>query len=629
MSNLEQMPETLGRIRQEMSSLAQASADVWARLRTPPPMTLFSMVTNDIREASKELSSFNQQSKAINKLESTQDKMQLSRKRLDSAKARVVTLEADIHLSTPENHSAEQLQILQEARSLSAKQFKKHENLSKSASKQTESLRAKGINTNDIPAEKLRVQDQIQTTAANRQQSLELKGNLIGQKYKSRQQSVSQLKDVSASAKAFAQPKLELAKSLLKPGADLEAGLSEVQAMLHLNNGDPRTAALRQQSLSMAASGHAPSEVVAKQKALAESGMNADQVLAQTPAALNGATPAEQMAVTVKGDNLDGDITKLFASWDTIRINLFAGQSDALRQLTQTATGWLNTLNTWITDNPQMVNALLGLALGVTGLVSGLGFLGGVIAPVLSGVNMLMAGAGLLGTVFSGAGGIMAGAFAAVGGPVVALIAIIAGIAIVVAQLWEPIKAFVGGVIEGFTAAMGPVSDAFAPFKAALGWITDLFKPIEFTQETLNGVGDVGKKVGAAIAQLFVDLNEAFSQIGAGLNWLRKGIDSIFGLNKSDDKESSNSDSAEPNAPSFGDSAPSSGGALNLYQPARTNTSNSLTDNRSTTVNLSYSATNGADKDQFIGWFNEATNQREWNKTNDRLGQFGYGGMYS
>jgi hypothetical protein len=275
------------------------------------------------------------------------------------------------------------------------------------------------------------------------------------------------------------------------------------------------------------------------------------------------------------------------------------------------------------------VNALLGLALGVTGLISGLGFLGGVIAPVLSGVNMLMAGAGLLGTVFSGVGGIMAGAFAAVGGPVIALIAIIAGIAIVVAQLWEPIKAFVGGVIEGFTAAMGPVGDAFAPFKAALGWITDLFKPIEFTQETLNGVGDVGKNVGAAIAGLLADLNEAFSQIGTGLSWVRKGIDWVFGWNKSDDQESANNDSGEPNAPLFGNSATPSGGALSLYQPANTNTSNSLTDNRSTTVNLSYSTTNGADKDQFIGWFNEATNQREWNKTNDRLGQFGYGGMYS
>ncbi|PKB86226.1 hypothetical protein A8A01_28465 [Ewingella americana] len=483
-------------------------------------MTLFSMVTNDIREASKELSSFNQQSKAINKLESTQDKMQLSRKRLDSAKARVVTLEADIHLSTPENHSAEQLQILQEARSLSAKQFKKHENLSKSASKQTESLRAKGINTNDIPAEKLRVQDQIQTTAANRQQSLELKGNLIGQKYKSRQQSVSQLKDVSASAKAFAQPKLELAKSLLKPGADLEAGLSEVQAMLHLNNGDPRMAALRQQSLSMAASGHAPSDVVAKQKALAKGGMSADQVLAQTPAALNGATPAEQMAVTVKGDNLDGDITKLFARWDTIRINLFAGQSDALRQLTQTATGWLNTLNTWITDNPQMVNALLGLALGVTGLISGLGFLGGVIAPVLSGVNMLMAGAGLLGTVFSTVGATIAAAFAVIGWPVIALIALIIGVGVAIAKLWEPIKAFVGGVVEGFSSVLGPIGEAFAPFKTAFNLITDLLKPIKYTQSELQNLSNSGQQVGEMFARVLTFPTKLFGLLRSEISGL-------------------------------------------------------------------------------------------------------------
>jgi hypothetical protein len=85
------------------------------------------------------------------------------------------------------------------------------------------------------------------------------------------------------SALAFAQPKLELAKSVLKPGADFEAGISEVQSLLRLKNGDPRIAALRQQGLSMVVSGHAPSEVVAKQKDLATKGMNADQVLTQTP----------------------------------------------------------------------------------------------------------------------------------------------------------------------------------------------------------------------------------------------------------------------------------------------------------------------------------------------------------
>lgn len=534
------------------------------------------------------------------------------------------------------NKQSRQLEKLNEAKEKLAAEGPPLFNSQYSIDKKAKKLKTDGIDADKAPEEQFLIEikkqlatDQLTKLRQQRPAQIEQKGAEIGTRYRSHAEKISQLSSVSANAKAFAQPKLELAKGLLKPGADLEAGLSEVQAMLHLNNGDPRTAALRQQSLSMAASGHAPSDVVAKQKSLAESGMNADQVLAQTPMALNGATPAEQRAVTVKGDNLAGDITKLFASWDTIRINLFAGQSDALRQLTQTATGWLNTLNTWITDNPQMVNGLLGLALGITGLISGLGFLGGVIAPVLSGVNMLMAGAGLLGTVFSGAGGIMAGACAAVGGPVIALIAIIAGLAIVVAQLWEPIKAFVGGVIEGFTAAMGPVGDAFAPFKAALGWITDLFKPIEFTQETLNGVGDVGKNVGAAIAGLLADLNEAFSQIGAGLSWVRKGIDWVFGWNKDDDKKSSNSDSAAPSPPLLGDSASPTGGALSLYQPAQTNASNSLTDNRATTVNLSFNATPETDKNQVMGWIKEAADQQEWNKTNDRLGQFGYGGMYS
>lgn len=592
MSNLEQMPETLERIRQHMSSLKEAMGDVWKRFTNVPEKNLYSVMSEDIVDVSQKLNELNKQSRQLEKLDVAKEKLAADGPTL----------------------------------------FNSQYSIDKRAKK----LKINGIDADKAPEEqflieikKQQVTNQLTKLRQQRPAQLEQKGAEIGTQYKSRADKIGQLSNVSANAKAFAQPKLELAKNFLKPGADLEAGLSELQAMLHLNNGDPRTAALRQQSLSMAASGHTPSDVVAKQKALAESGMNASQVLAQTPAALNGATPAEQMAVTVKGDNLDGDITKLFASWDTIRINLFAGQSDALRQLTQTATSWLNTLNTWITDNPQMVNALLGLALGVTGLISGLGFLGGVIAPVLSGVNMLMAGAGLLGTVFSGVGGIMAGAFAAVGSPVIALIAIIAGIAIVVAQLWEPIKAFVGGVIEGFTAAMGPVGDAFAPFKAALGWITDLFKPIEFTQETLNGVGDVGKNVGAAIAGLLADLNEAFSQIGAGLSWVRKSIDWVFGWNKDDDKKSSDSDSTAPSAPLLGDSASPTGDGLSLYQPAKTNTSNSLTDNRATTVNLSFNATPGTDKNQIMGWIKEAADQQEWNKTNDRLGQFGYGGMYS
>jgi len=425
---------------------------------------------------------------------------------------------------------------------------------------------------------------------------------------------------------AVALKKQELAKNIFQPGADLQKGLSEMQAKLGLKNSDPRLAALRQQTLSMANSGHSPADVLAQQSNLAASGLNADQILAQTPAALNGATPVAQTEVRVKGDNLDGDITKLFATWDTIRINLFDGQSAALRELTQTATGWLTTLNTWITDNPQLVNSLMTVALGITGLVGGLGFLGTVIAPVLSGVNMLMAAAGLLGGVFTSTGGVIAAAFAAIGLPLLPVIALIAGIGIAVVKLWDPISAFVSGMIEGFSSVMGPVSDAFAPFQTALTWITDLFAPIKFSKDELNGYSEIGKNVGEALAAIFVTLNKAVAQIGEVFNWARKGIDSVLNFFSDD----SNEPPAQQNTSvDFGNSMTPSGGVLSLYQPAKANAANTLTDNRATTVNLSFTATPETDQQQVQKWISEAIDQHDSNKTTAQLSQFGFGGYYS
>lgn len=542
MSNLEQLPHTLEKINQDLAAFRAETDKVRNNLLTLPGKTLFSVVSEDITDAS---------------------------------------LQFEKSLFAPDSETETQA----------------FSGLKKAVASQ--------------PAEKLRQQRPMQ---------MEQRGLEIGQQYKNRELKIDQLKNISSSAFSFAQPKLALAQNFLKPGAALEAGLAEVQSALGLKNGDPHVAALRQQSLSMAAAGHSPAEVVAKQQTLAKNGMNADQVLQQTPAAPNGATPAAQMAVTVKGDNLDGDITKLFATWDTIRINLFDGQSAALRELTQTATSWLGTINTWITDNPVLVNSLLGLALGITGIVGGMGALGMTIAPVLSGINMLMAGAGLLGTIFTGTGGVIATAFAAIGLPLLPVIALIAGIGIAVVKLWEPISAFVGGVIEGFSSVMGPITAAFTPFRTALGWITDLFEPIKFSQDTLSGFTNIGKVVGEAIAEIFVTLNKAVSQIGEVFSWAKKGWDAIFG---NDDAESQ----GIPAAPV--DSISPTGGTLSLYQPAKTSVANSLTDNRATTVNLSFTATPETDHNQIRTWIEDSINQQKWNDTNNLLSQYNNGGIYS
>ena len=542
MSNLEQLPHTLEKINQDLAAFRAETDKVRNNLLTLPGKTLFSVVSEDITDAS---------------------------------------LQFEKSLFAPDSETETQA----------------FSGLKKAVASQA--------------AEKLRQQRPMQ---------MEQRGLEIGQQYKNRELKIDQLKNISSSAFSFAQPKLALAQNFLKPGADLEAGLAEVQSVLGLKNGDPHVAALRQQSLSMAAAGHSPAEVVAKQQTLAKNGMNADQVLEQTPAALNGATPAAQMAVTVKGNNLDGDITKLFATWDTIRINLFDGQSAALRELTQTATSWLGTINTWITDNPVLVNSLLGLALGITGIVGGMGALGMTIAPVLSGINMLMAGAGLLGTIFTGTGGVIATAFAAIGLPLLPVIALIAGIGIAVVKLWEPISAFVGGVIEGFSSVMGPITAAFTPFRTALGWITDLFEPIKFSQDTLSGFTNIGKVVGEAIAEIFVTLNKAVSQIGEVFSWAKKGWDAIFG---NDDAESQ----GIPAAPV--ESISPTGGTLSLYQPAKTSVANTLTDNRATTVNLSFTATPETDHNQIRTWIEDSINQQKWNDTNNLLSQYNNGGIYS
>jgi len=587
MSNLEHMPATLGKINQELSSLKQATADVWSRLTKTPQKNLYSLMSEDIDDVSQKLRELNKQSRQLAKLNDAREKLATNGPTLFNSQY--------------------------------------------SIDKKTKKLKTQGIDAENTPEEQFIVDikkqlanDSITKLKQQRPALIEQKGAEIGAQYKNRAQKISQFKQSSSAMVNFAQPKLELAKSFLKPGAELQAALSEVQSVLGLKNGDPRVAALRQQSLSMASSGHDPAEVVAMQKDLAKNGMSADQVLAQTPLALKGATPAEQMAVTVKGDNLDGDITKLFATWDTLRINLFEGQSSALRELTQTATGWLSTLNTWITDNPQLVNSLLGLALGVTGIIGGLGFLGGAIAPVLSGVSMLIAGASLLGTLFAGVGGIMGAAFALVGGPVIALIAVIAGIGFAVVKLWEPIKAFVGGVIDGFSAAMGPVNDAFSPFSAALGWITDLFKPLKFTQESLSNFSDIGKIVGAAIAEIFVTLNKAFSQIGEVFTAVRKGIDWVFSSDNNDDKSSSDAESSP-----LGNSLSPTGGTLDLYQPAKPNVGANLTDNRTTTQNVAIYATSEMDHNQLQNAVTQALNQQKWDEKNSSLSQYNFGGPYS
>ncbi|KGQ64972.1 hypothetical protein IO43_04270 [Gallibacterium anatis 7990] len=157
---------------------------------------------------------------------------------------------------------------------------------------------------------------------------------------------------------------------------------------------------------------------------------------------------AQKVAETMS-DNLMGDLKGLDSAREALGITIFDGQSNALRELTQTATGWLRTVNEWIKANPELTSkiirwmAILASAATVIGALSiassfilyplarmGLGFLkvGGI---VLS-----------LGGKFLGL--IRAISLLAMANPIIlaiaAVVVALAGVAYLIYKNWEPLS---------------------------------------------------------------------------------------------------------------------------------------------------------------------------------------------
>lgn len=65
-----------------------------------------------------------------------------------------------------------------------------------------------------------------------------------------------------------------------------------------------------------------------------------------------------------------------------------------------------------------------------------------------------------------------------------------------------------------------------------------------------------------------------------------------------------------------------------MYQPAKNSVANNLTDNRATTVNVSFTATPDTDQNQIRELIANTMNEREWNATNAGYSQFTNGGFY-
>ncbi|HCL5593304.1 phage tail tape measure protein [Enterobacter cloacae] len=235
--------------------------------------------------------------------------------------------------------------------------------------------------------------------------------------------------------------------------------------------------------------------------------------------------------VKVMQDNLGGDFKEFQSAYEAVGTDLYDQQDSSLRKLTQTATKYVLKLDNWIKNNKELaetIGIIAGGALALIGIIGGIGL---VAWPVVTGINAIIAAAGVMGTIFSVVGSAIATALGAITLPAVAVAAAVVAGALLIRKYWEPISAFFSGVVEGLKAAFAPVAEIFAPLtpvfdsfmdklRGVWQWFKDLIAPVKATQDTLDSCKNAGVMFGKLLADALMLPLKSFNKLRSGVDWL-------------------------------------------------------------------------------------------------------------
>ncbi|EUM28818.1 phage tail tape measure protein [Enterobacter sp. BIDMC 26] len=253
--------------------------------------------------------------------------------------------------------------------------------------------------------------------------------------------------------------------------------------------------------------------------------------LDQLTAAFKASDGKTAELVKIMQDNLGGDFKEFQSAYEAVGTDLFDQQEGSLRELTKTATKYVLKLDGWITNNKTLASTIGLIVGGGLALIGVLGGIGLIAWPVITGFNVIMAAAGVLGANLAAMGAAIVSVLGALTWPIVAIgVAIIAG-ALLIRKYWEPISAFFSGVMEGIKQAFAPVVELFEPLKpvfdwlgdklkAAWQWFKDLIAPVKSTQETLNSCKNAGVMFGKMLAEALMLPLKSFNTLRTGVNWL-------------------------------------------------------------------------------------------------------------
>lgn len=547
----------------------------------------------DIQETQDRLNALNAKSAQIEGFRETRKELTLTQQNLKNTRAEAAALAID--LKNTKNPTVEQAQALEKLRLSAKALQQKNLQLRQSVQDQRQSLNEAGISTRRLSSERQKLNQQTERTTSTLNAQGESMGLLNQRQEKlnrtrERYRAGMALADNVQSASAKAKDVVEKGRKVIDYLSPSDAKDGQGQSANQGNTGDITELNKAMASIGPVAkqAGLSVGQTAAMMGVLAENGMTGSQAGAGASAMLSHVqAPDDKADSALKALNVQtaddqGNSQPIFAVLSQVQAAFEKNKLDAAQQATYlqaifgqqgaapaaalmkgAASGRLDQLSqapaapaaadpsvntnlqaisqdglsvqsvlTGVMNiNPQLTDSLLTLAAGGLTLVDSLASVGNIAWPVISGLSTIMAGVELLGGAFAIIGGAITATLGAITLPVVVLGAAIAAGAMLVYQYWEPISAFISGIAEGFSAAMGPISEAFAPLKPVFDWFSNkvselgawfskLLEPVKFSQQELASAGEMGQRFGNMLATALKLPGEALNQLRGGIDWV-------------------------------------------------------------------------------------------------------------
>lgn len=252
-------------------------------------------LSGDIRNSQKNLRDLNAQASRIDGFRKASAQLGVTGQSLNKAKQEAAALA--VQFKNTQTPTLAQARALEAAKKSAADLQLKYNGLRYSVQRQRTELAQAGINTRKLSIDERGLKSRISETTAqlNRQRDalarvsqLQARLSAVKKRYESGQQLAAGARNAGMVGVGVAAAGLYGASRFIAPGIGFDKQMSGTQAILGLDKGDDKLAAIRKQARDIGATtAFSPGDVARTQTTLARSGYNADDVLAATGSTVN------------------------------------------------------------------------------------------------------------------------------------------------------------------------------------------------------------------------------------------------------------------------------------------------------------------------------------------------------